>query len=501
MREKQPRAFKMSLAQQAVRGAAWTVSAGLISRFLGLIGTLALTRFLAPAVMGEVVTATVVAFMASWATQLGINQYILVRGGQNHSAENFHATLLSLGLAVSALALVAVLSSEIGQWLNSPDLGKFLPGMALAVFIRRVGGIPEKLLLRQLRFRAVAGATALGEISYTVTAIVLVATTDLGGQSIVLGNIVQAGVIASINVSLSRPGTWLRPVRIEWSRFREILKFGYPLGIEAFLYEFARYGDKLFYTRFFGLGKTGEYNLAYNLADLPSTYVGEQVSNVLLPMMMQVDAEKRKSVLVRALGLLALVTFPMAIGLAVIAQTLVDVLLPDRWLGVAPFLAILAAVSLFRPVNGFISQYLISLERNQRLMGLEFLRVGVLFGGLFALAFFGPIVAAAAVGLAAFAHTLGLLHSIHSDRTFLWNLVRRFHAPALSCAIMAAIVMFIRTAVGPVDGYREGLLLAAEIGAGAVSYVLAMLVFGRGLMSEALALVRGMRGPRRVQVA
>lgn len=480
----------MSLARNAMQGAAWTVATGLISRGMGLVGTLVLTRFLAPAVMGEVVTAAVVAFMASWATQLGINQYILVRAAEGETDPVFHATVLSLGLALIALTAVTLAAPAIGPILNAPNMTVFLPGMALAVFVRRIGGIPEKLLLRRLQFRAVAAATALGEVAYVVTSITLVVTTDLGGTVIVIGNIVQSFVIAGITIAICGISSWITPSRLRWARIKEILVFGLPLGIEAFLYESARYGDKLIYTRLFGVARTGEYNLAYNLADLPATYVGEQVSNVFLPMLLRVETEQRKAVLLRALGMLALVTFPMAVGLAVVSQTLVDVLLPDNWNGVAPFLSVLAAVSVFRPINGFISQYLISIERNQRLMWLEAMRVAVLFGGLILLGLAGPIVAAFAVGLAAFAHTIGLLQSIHGDGKFLKSLLGRFRAPVLACVVMAVAVLGLRWLVGPADGVREGLLLAAEIILGAVSYGAAMLFFGRLAALEMLSLMR-----------
>ena len=480
----------MSLARNAIQGAAWTVAAGLISRGLGLVGTLVLTRFLAPAVMGEVVTAAVVAFMASWATQLGINQYVLVRGEQGDTEPVFHATVLSLVLAFAALGAVALAAPAIGPIFDAPNMAVFLPGMALAVFIRRIGAIPEKLLLRRMQFRAVAGATALGEVSYVATSIALVASTDLAGAAIVIGNIVQAVVVSGITIGICGISSWLAPVRLRWARMKEILVFGLPLGIEAFLYESARYGDKLVYTRMFGLARTGEYNLAYNLADLPATYVGEQVSNVFLPMLIRVGIEQRKAVLARALGMLAIVTFPMAVGLAVISQTLTDVLLPDQWSGVAPFLSVLAAVSIFRPINGFISQYLISIERNQRLMWMEAMRVVVLFGGLILLGLVGPIAAAFAVGLAAFAHTVGLLQSIHGDGEFLKNLLSRLRAPVLACILMAITVLAARWLVGPTDGLREGLLLVAEIAIGAVTYVAAMFAFGRVASFEMLALTR-----------
>jgi PST family polysaccharide transporter len=482
--------YAMSLAHKVTSGAAWTIAAGLVSRFVGLLGTLIITRFLAPEVMGEVAAATVLAFTASWLTQFGFNQYIMVRGGEGREPV-FHATVLSLGCALIALSLMAIAAPHLTQVFNAPHLGLYLPGMALAVFIRRMGSTPDKLLLRQMRFRTVATATALGEVTYSAVAVTLVVTTDLGGFAIVVANIVQAAVVTSVVSVACGLASWLSPVKLRWARVREIFGYGLPLGAETALYESARYGDKILFARLFGPGPTGEYSLAYNLADLPASYVGEQVSNVLLPTLMQVDPGRRQGVLIRAIGLLALVTFPMAVGLAAIAHTLIDVLLPDRWQGVAPFLVVLAAVSVFRPINGLISQYLISIERNHALLGAEIVRVVVLFAGIILLARFGPLIAALAVGAAAFVHTCGLLYSVHGDGSLLRGLLGALRTPVLASLTMVSVVLSLRYAVGPRDGLAEMLLLGGEIVSGACGYAAAMFAFGRRESREVIALARG----------
>jgi O-antigen/teichoic acid export membrane protein len=480
----------MSLAQKVTSGAAWTIAAGLVSRFVGLLGTLIITRFLVPEVMGEVTAATVLAFTASWLTQLGFNQYIMVRGGEGREPV-FHATILSLGCALLALSLMALLAPHLTQFFNAPHLGLYLPGMALAVFIRRIGSTPDKLLLRQMRFRTIAIATAAGEVTYSALAVTLVINTDLGGFAIVIANIVQAAVVTGTTSAACGLSEWLTPVRLKWSRVREIFRYGLPLGAETALYESARYGDKILFAKLFGPAATGEYGLAYNLADLPATYVGEQVSNVLLPTLMQVEPERRQGVLIRAIGLLALVTFPMAVGLAAIAHTLVDVLLPDRWQGVAPFLVVLAAVSVFRPVNGLISQYLVSIERNNALLGAEVVRVVVLFVGIALLAQFGALIAALAIGLAAFVHTCSLLYSVHGDGSLLRGLLAALRTPIVASLSMVSFVLALRYAIGPVDGIAEMLLLGGEIAGGAGGYALAMFAVGRRESREVIALARG----------
>ena len=484
-----------SLAHRATRGVAWTVASGLIARGVGLVGTLIVTRFLAPDVVGEVTTATVLAFSASWITQLGFNQYVLVRGETREAL--FHATFASLVLAATALSVMALTGPHLANWFNAPKLHEYLPGMALAVFIRRIGSTPDKLLLRSMRFRTVAIASACGELAYAATAVSLIALFDFGGHGIVIGNIVQSVVIVGITIGACGVRDWLVPTRLHWQRFKEVLSFGAPLGLETMLYEFARYGDKLVYTRLFGPARTGEYSLAANLADLPAVYVGEQVSNVLLPTMLQVEGARRQGILARAIGMLAMLTFPMAIGLAAIAHTLVDVLLPSRWQGVAPFLVVLASVSLFRPINSLISQYLISMERNRMLLGLEMLRVATLFAALLLLGQIGPLAAAFAVGMAAFAHCCGLLYAIHGDGAFLRTMLAGLRAPVLSCIAIVVAVLTVRTAFGPVEGYGEAVLLVTETAAGACAYVGGMFLFGRTAVREALALASGALRPKR----
>lgn len=479
----------MSLEKHAVKGAAWTIGAGLLSRFLGLVGTLIITRYLAPDVMGEVVTAVVVAFMASWVTQLGINQYVLVKGAEDRDPA-FHATIMGITLALLSLSIVTLAAPQIGTFLQAENLAIYLPGMALAVFLRRIGSVPEKILLYRMQFRTVAVSAAVGELAYIAAALLFVTAFKMGGEAIVLGNIIQAAVTTGIVIGKCGVSPWLEPVRLRWERFREILEFGLPLGAETFLYEAARYGDKPLFTKLFGLSRTGEYNLAYNLADLPAAFVGEQVSNVLLPMLLRVEAQRRKNVLVRAIGLLIIVTLPMAAGLAVVASTLVRVLLPENWHGVAPFLSILAAASVFRPINGLVSQYLISIERNQRLMGLEFMRVGILFGGIVLLGQIGPLAAALAVGLAAFAHTIGLLYTIHDDGAFLKRFVGVLRAPILACASMVLAVLGLRWLVTWPDGMPGVFVLFCEVLTGAIVYGFTGFAFGRETALEAVRLVR-----------
>src|SRR5262249_2169586 len=120
----------------------------------------------------------------------------------------------------------------------------------------------------------------------------------------------------------------------------------------------ARKWDNILVSRFYGVWTMGGYNLAYNLADIPAIQVGEQITDVLLASLANVDKERRRQALLRALALIALIMFPLSVGLGAVAPTLVSSFLDPRWAEVGPMLMILAGLSITRPVAGAMSAYL-----------------------------------------------------------------------------------------------------------------------------------------------
>src|SRR5512142_3524677 len=137
----------MSLAHKAARGALWTVVSSMGGRAVGVIGTLVITRFLAPEVIGEVSDAAILTMTANWITIWGFGQYTVVKGRGDARAEvTWHATFFYLVLGIVSIGLVALLGGRLTPFVGAPDAAKFVPGMALAIFIRRIGAMPERIL-------------------------------------------------------------------------------------------------------------------------------------------------------------------------------------------------------------------------------------------------------------------------------------------------------------------------------------------------------------------
>src|ERR1043165_6182128 len=142
---------RVSLASSAARGALWTVLASVGGRAVGVLGTLVMTRFLAPDQIGEVSDAAIIAMTANWVTVWGFGQYAVVKGrGADAREVTWHATVGYVGLGAISLGAVILLGGWLTPFLDAPHAAVYIPGIALSLFLRRLAAIPERVLTRDM---------------------------------------------------------------------------------------------------------------------------------------------------------------------------------------------------------------------------------------------------------------------------------------------------------------------------------------------------------------
>jgi PST family polysaccharide transporter len=481
----------MSLAKKAARGALWTIASSMGGRFIGVLGTLVMTRFLAPDQIGEVSDATIIAMTANWATIWGFGQYTVVKGrGEDAREVRWHAVVAYMGLGALSLGLVALFGGRLAPFFDAPNAAAYVPGMALAFYIRRLGAVPERVLSQQMNFRASGVAMVIGEFTYTITALALAANGQ-GGWSIVIANLVQSTVVVLILVRAAGVASWATPTKLRWSRYKDMLRFGVPLGVQGLAHGAARYWGTLAISHYFGPGPTGAYNMAYNLADIPAIQVGEQIALVLMPSMAELPPERRPRALERSTALLSLIIFPLAVGLGLVAYPLVALILPKGdWQEVAPLLVVLTCLSVFRPITWVLSAYFEAESKTNRLMILEIAKLGILLGCIALLAPYGVRVASGAVGIAFGITAVAGIVMVSREGPSARRLVMGFIQPAAACGVMAGVDVAIYEGLTRAGVTHPAVLLVVLILAGAIAYIGAALVLCRDTARDLLGLLK-----------
>ncbi|MDB4956898.1 MAG: polysaccharide biosynthesis protein [Myxococcales bacterium] len=480
----------MSLAHKAARGALWTVASSIGGRAVGVLGTLIMTRFLHPDIIGEVSDAAILCWTASWLTIWGFGQYSVVKGrGADRQEVVWHATVFYWVLGAISLGLVVLFGGRLTPLLNAPHAAVYIPGMAISIFIRRMGAMPERILTQKMNFRPSGVALAVGEMVYTVVALSF-AAMGYGGMSIVIANIVQSTIVVTILINAAGIRSWATPTPLRLARIKDMLRYGMPLGLQGIAHNASRYWDNLAVSHFFGAGATGAYNMAYNLADIPAIQVGEQIALVLLPSMAELPPERRANALERSTALLSIIIFPLAVGLGLIAYPLIAAILPaNQWQEVAPLLTVLACLSVFRPITWVLSAYMESEGKTNRLMFLEVAKVGLLLGGIALLSPYGLRTAAFAVGLAFGATAIAGVAMVVREGPSPGKLFIGFLQPLVACAAMGAAVFGVYRLL-LWGGIRHPLVyLLVEIVVGAIAYVIAALIICRDTSKDLIGLL------------
>ncbi len=485
-----------SIAARAAKGFLWSVITGLGSRVIGVVGTLYLTYLIDPATMGEVANAHAAALLAHALTGLGLTQFLIV--GESKPGEEERdagqVTVLFLGIGFAALGLLALAREPLAAYLHSPDLPRFLPGSALSMAIDRIGAVPERILAKDLEFRAIGLGRTASELSYTIVS-VLLARAGWGGMAVVAANVVRSCLYAVAMAAPVRPSRWLRVNRLAPGRWLSIVRLGIPYWINHAMILVSRRGDNLIMARAFTPEVVGLYNQGYNVADIPATQVGEQVADVLFPSFRLLDPKDRPRALLEALALLALVVFPLSVGLAAVAPVVVGTVLPERWQGVAPYLMILSAVGVVRPVGWALGAYLQGAGDGRAVIMSGLSLVIALFATMPALTVFGPHVASVAVGLTFSTHAVVSAYAVQRiggpSPSAVFGAVR---GPLLACVPMFAGVRLVHGLTGRMPPLAA---LAVEIAVGGFIYVVGAWFFARAPFARLVAVARSVVARRR----
>jgi PST family polysaccharide transporter len=378
--------------------------------------------------------------------------------------------------------------------LDAPDAARYLPGLAAAAVIGRIGVTPSRVLIRSMRFRPVALASATGEVVYTAVATSL-AASGWGGDAVIVGNIARASISTGLLIRAADWREWATPVPLRWARFVDMVRFGVPLMVEGIIHSASRYWDTFVIARIFGSSAAGVYSLAYNFADIPAVYVGEHVAGVLMPSMVNLPPARREQAFERATAMLALILFPLATGLGVVAEPLIALVLPAAWQGVAPLVSVLSALSVFRPITWVLSAYLQARGQTGRLMFLELANLVLLLGGIWVLSPLGLEWSAAAVGIAYGINAVAGVWLVSRNGLSVRRVALGFAQPLVACAAMVAGVLAARTMLE--GAVPVGAQLAIEIAVGALVYVCVALVVCRATAHALIELARDLMWRRR----
>lgn len=332
-----------SLAVRATRGLSWSLASILVNRSMRFAVTLVLARLLVPEHFGLVGMAGMVIDIISLVNDLGLGAALIQRKELTEADRStcfWVNSLLGAGLWV----LTYVIAPWIALFFRNPLVTPIVRVMGLTFLIGPWGSIQYLLFTRELKFKRMMIAQTVATTGRGVVALSL-AFAGFGVWSIVWGQLASTmiGIIANWMLHPWRP-RWL----VDRESFRVLFRFGRNVFGEQIVNYFRANSDYLVTGRLLGAASLGYYTLAYELPNLAVTYISQNITRVLLPVLCQVqdDAERLRRGYLTTISYIALATFPVLAGLSVAAPEAIVTLYGAKWAPMIRPLQMLCASSL-----------------------------------------------------------------------------------------------------------------------------------------------------------
>jgi len=466
-------------SKSALHGTAWRYVALFSGKFIVFVSTVILARLLTKDDFGLVGYAvTVIAFLENL-TDLGVSAAVIYHpDDQDRISTAFWINQIS-GLAFFGLTWAA--APAIAEYFRDDRVVEVTRILSLTFPFLALGYIQEAVLLKRLSFKLSFVPSFIKSFAKGVASIGF-AFAGFGPWSLIWGQLLGT-LISSIAYWVVTP--WKPSFVFKVKMASELLKYGLVFILGELLSLFLLNLDYLLVGRYLGSEKLGVYKLAFQMPDLLILEFARTLTNVLFPIYSQM--KNQSGDMSRAFFLVtryvSLVTIPMGLGLALVAEPFVLTFFTEKWIEAVPVIRGIAIYATLLSVVHNTNSVYWSEGRPQIITWMGLIRLALLFPSLmWAVVAVESIVAVGWVhaGIALFSAILNFLISAKLIGLPVTEIGRAMRPSLFSGAIMAASVLGVLMLSQPF--LAPWLLLTVCVAVGGVAYLLGLWIMQRDII-------------------
>ena len=452
------------LGRRVTAGAGWMIAFRTLDRGVGLVSVAILARILSPEDFGIVGYATLVIGILELFTGIATDVELI---RHRHADEAYYSSAWTMnvlrGFAIGALMLALVAPAT--AFFREPKLAAVMLTLAAIPVIRGFENVGVVEFRKHLRFDREFRYLMTSRVAGTIVTIAL-ALALRSYWALAAGMVLRA----ALGVALSY---LFHPFRPRWTlaRVPEIFRFSRWMMLQTLIAGVQDRLPALVIGRIWGSSALAYFNIGKEIADLSATEIRAPIRRALYPGLAQIADRRQRlaEVMVESTGMLALLSLPVPLGIALVAGDFVPLFLGARW---EPLIAVLQPLCVAGAVAALgtnSSLALFALNRSHLTAVAATIRL-VALAVLLAFAA-GHGIVAVAYALAGMSCIILIADYTLSARILLID-VRRFvvatwRPVAASLAMVVAVGLF-RGAMPPasdVRGHLASLALSAAVGA------------------------------------
>lgn len=387
------------------------------------------------------------------------------------------------GMSLLLYLLLVASSPFIARFFDQPKLTELAIVIFLALPINSLTIIQTTILNKEIRFKILTKVNLLS-MSISGGASLLMALNGFGVWTLALQPVILAVTRASL---LWLHSSW-RPTRtFSFAAIRELFGYASSLLLASLINTCFLNIYSLFIGKIYPAKELGYYTQGNKMCEMGVTMLYGSIQNATFPIFSCIQDDKER--LIRAyrktLRFTAFITFPIMMGLIVVARPFIELLLKEEWWPSIPFFQLLCAGGSFTILTAINNNFIKVSGRSDGILKLEYFKIALTVVAL-ALTFDKPVLTMV-TGLVMTRAGIYLINVFYTGRFtgYKWHMQLYDLLPYILLSVaMGASVYFLGMLIE-----NRLLLLLAQVLAGATVYLLLSYITGSRILKESIEIL------------
>lgn len=359
-----------------------------------LVVSLILARLLDPDAYGTVALITVFTAVLNVFVDSGLGNSLI----QKKNADDvdfssvFYFNLLVCCILYSAVFFAAPI---VGKFYNKPEMVPMIRVLSITLIISGVKNVQQAYVSKHMMFKKFFFSTIGGTLAASVVGISL-ALMGKGVWALIVQNITNLlmdTVILWITVK------WRPKLVFSWKRLKGLLSYGSKLLLVSLINNIYNECRQLIIGKMYSSSSLAYYNQGNRFPQIVVQNLNTAIDNVVFSAMSDAQDEitRVKEMTRRSIRTGSFILAPLMIGLACVSESVVTLVLTEKWLGCVPYLQIFCFMYLFTPLQTANLNAIKAIGKSDVFLKIDMIEIGIGLTGLIIAMNFGPICIASSM--------------------------------------------------------------------------------------------------------
>lgn len=461
---------QLNLRKQVLTGLFWKFMERGGAQGIQFIVQIILARLLLPEEYGIIALTTIFITLANVFVQSGFSTALIQKKNVN---DKDYSSVFYLSLFITSILYTFIFFTgpSIAHFYEEPQLASILRVMGVTLFFGAVNSIQVAFISREMQFRKLF-FSSLGAIVSSGIVGIFMAYVGLGIWALVSQQLIYSFITMVI---LWFSVKWRPILAFSLVSLKELFSFGWKLLASTLIGNLYNNLENLIVGKVYNAEILGFLNRGKQFPTLIVANIDGPIQSVMLPAYSaQQDNKKRiKEMMRRSIVTSSFITFPLMVGLAVVAEPIVELLLTKKWLPSVPFLQIYSAAFALYPIHTANLQAINALGRSDIYLKLEIIKkiLGITILGI--AVFFGVYAIALGTVISGIASTL--INAYPNRKLLNYQYVEQLKDifPSLILSLVMGIIVYLINFLDITTGLR----LIIQISIGILVYISLAYIF------------------------